>query len=103
MARPSSRWPDTWADTTTPHGKLMVTVLGGLAEFERSLIKARSDVGIKRAREAGVRFGRPLKLTKHQRAEALRLLGAGEPQNVVARLLNVDQSTISRLLQRVAQ
>jgi DNA invertase Pin-like site-specific DNA recombinase len=91
------------ADTTTPHGKLMVTVLGGLAEFERSLIKARSDVGIKRAREAGVRFGRPLKLTKHQRAEALRLLGAGEPQNVVARLLNVDQSTISRLLQRVAQ
>src|SRR6516225_2065388 len=38
---------DTWADTTTPHGRLMVTVLGGLAEFERSLIKARTDVGIK--------------------------------------------------------
>jgi DNA invertase Pin-like site-specific DNA recombinase len=41
---------DTWADTTTPHGRLMLTILGGLAEFERSLIKARTDVGIKRAR-----------------------------------------------------
>jgi len=50
---------DTWADTTTPHGRLMLTILGGLAEFERSLIKARTDVGIKRAREAGIRFGRP--------------------------------------------
>ena len=41
---------DHWADTTTPHGRLMLTILGGLAEFERSLIKARTDVGIKRAR-----------------------------------------------------
>jgi DNA invertase Pin-like site-specific DNA recombinase len=32
---------DAWADTTTPHGRLMLTILGGLAEFERSLIKAR--------------------------------------------------------------
>src|ERR1700692_3658929 len=43
---------DTWSDTTTPHGRLMVTILGGLAEFERSLIKARCDVGIARARAA---------------------------------------------------
>jgi DNA invertase Pin-like site-specific DNA recombinase len=34
---------DAWADTTTPHGRLMLTVLGGLAEFERELIKARTD------------------------------------------------------------
>jgi DNA invertase Pin-like site-specific DNA recombinase len=88
---------DTWADTTTPHGRLMVTVLGGLAEFERSLIKSRTDVGIKRAREAGIRFGRPPKLTKHQQDHALKLINAGEPQSAVARLLNVDQSTISRL------
>jgi DNA invertase Pin-like site-specific DNA recombinase len=70
---------DTWADTTTAHGKLMITILGGLAEFERSLIKARTDVGIRRAREAGIRFGRPPKLTKHQQEQALRLLDAGEP------------------------
>jgi DNA invertase Pin-like site-specific DNA recombinase len=88
---------DHWANTTTPHGRLMVTILGGLAEFERSLIKARTDVGIKRARDAGIPFGRPPKLTPHQRIEALRLLDAGEPQSAVARLLNVDQSTISRL------
>jgi DNA invertase Pin-like site-specific DNA recombinase len=93
---------DTWADnTTTPHGRLMLTILGGLAEFERSLIKARTDVGIKRAREAGIRFGRPPKLTKHQQEQAMKLLEQGEPQRVVARLLNVDQSTISRLAARV--
>jgi DNA invertase Pin-like site-specific DNA recombinase len=93
---------DTWADTTTPHGRLMLTILGGLAEFERSLIKARTDVGIRRAREAGIRFGRPSKLTKHQQEQALKLLDAGEPQAAVARLLNVDQSTISRLAARAA-
>jgi DNA invertase Pin-like site-specific DNA recombinase len=75
-------------------------VLGGLAEFERSLIKARTDVGIKRARELGVAFGRPHKLTKHQQEQALKLLDAGEPQSAVARLLAVDQSTISRLAAR---
>jgi DNA invertase Pin-like site-specific DNA recombinase len=55
---------DAWADTTTPHGRLMLTVLGGLAEFERSLIKARRDDGRKRAKAKGVRFG-PSKLTQH--------------------------------------
>ena len=52
---------DAWADTTTPHGKLMLTVLGGLAEFERELIRARTSEGRKRAQERGVRFGRPRK------------------------------------------
>jgi DNA invertase Pin-like site-specific DNA recombinase len=93
---------DTWADTTTPHGRLMVTVLGGLAEFERSLIKARTDVGIKRAREAGIRFGRPPKLTRHQQDHALKMLADGEPQSAVARVLGVDQSTISRLAANIA-
>src|SRR5262249_38867449 len=54
---------DLWADTTTPHGKLMVTVLGGLAEFERELIRARTDDGRKPAKARGVRFGRPQALT----------------------------------------
>lgn len=60
---------DPWADTTTAHGKLMVTVLGGLAEFERHLILARTSEGRKRAQARGVRFGRKLKLTPHQRAK----------------------------------
>jgi DNA invertase Pin-like site-specific DNA recombinase len=48
---------DAWADTTTPHGKLLLTVLGGLAEFERGLIRARTDDGRKRAKARGVKFG----------------------------------------------
>ena len=88
---------DNWADTTTPHGKLMLTVLGGLAEFERSLIAARTGEGRKRAQERGVRFGRPRKLTAHQRQEALQRIAAGETQADVARLLNVSPPTISRL------
>jgi hypothetical protein len=51
---------DTWADTTTPHGRLMLTVLGGLAEFERELIRARTGEGRSRAKARGVRFGRNL-------------------------------------------
>ena len=88
---------DNWADTTTPHGKLMLTVLGGLAEFERSLIAARTGEGRKRAQERGVRFGRPRKLTAHQRQEVLQRIAAGETQADIARLLNVSPPTISRL------
>ena len=56
---------DTWADTTTPHGRLMLTVLGGLAEFERELIRARTGDGRVRAKARGVKFGRPSALTAH--------------------------------------
>jgi DNA invertase Pin-like site-specific DNA recombinase len=90
---------DTWADTTTPHGRLMLTVLGGLAEFERELIRARTGEGRKRAQARGVRFGRPPKLTPHQRQEALARLRAGETQTDIARTYNVDATTIGRLLQ----
>jgi DNA invertase Pin-like site-specific DNA recombinase len=88
---------DTWADTTTPHGRLMLTVLGGLAEFERELIRARTGEGRKRAQDRGVRFGRPPKLTPHQRQEALARLAAGETQADVARTYAVDPTTIGRL------
>jgi DNA invertase Pin-like site-specific DNA recombinase len=88
---------DSWADTTTPHGRLMLTVLGGLAEFERELIRARTGEGRKRAKDRGVKFGRPSALTAHQRAEALQRLVNGEAQADVARTFNVSQATISRL------
>src|SRR5262250_2477658 len=88
---------DAWADTTTPHGKLMLTVLGGLAEFERELIRARTGEGRKRAQERGVRFGRPRKLTAHQRDEALQRLRQGETQADIASSYAVDPATISRL------
>src|SRR5262249_34199576 len=57
---------DAWADTTTAHGRLMLTILGGLAEFERELIRARTGDGRARAKARGVRFGRPAALTPHQ-------------------------------------
>jgi DNA invertase Pin-like site-specific DNA recombinase len=88
---------DAWADTTTTHGRLMLTVLGGLAEFERELIRARTDEGRKRAQARGVRFGRKLKLTAHQIAEALRRREAGEALIEIGRSYNVSHSTISRL------
>ena len=88
---------DTWADTTTPHGRLMLTVLGGLAEFERELILARTGEGRARAKARGVKFGPKPKLTRHQRAEAIQRLVEGETAADVARSYNVDRSTISRL------
>jgi DNA invertase Pin-like site-specific DNA recombinase len=88
---------DTWADITTPHGRLMLTVLGGLAEFERELIRARTGEGRKRAKANGVKFGRPAALTPHQRQEALQRLANGNAQADVARTFNVSQATISRL------
>ena len=75
----------------------MLTVLGGLAEFERELIRARTDDGRKRAKARGVKFGRPVKLTAHQREEATQRLSNGEAQADVARSFNVSQATISRL------
>jgi DNA invertase Pin-like site-specific DNA recombinase len=88
---------DAWADTTTPHGRLLVTMLAGIAEFERELIKARTGEGRTRAKARGVKFGRPPSLTAHQHQEALQRLAAGETQADVARTYNVSQATISRL------
>jgi DNA invertase Pin-like site-specific DNA recombinase len=88
---------DAWANTTTPHGRLMLTVLGGLAEFERELIRARTGEGRKRAQDRGVRFGRPPKLSAYQRQEALARLAAGETQADVARTFSLSTATISRL------
>src|SRR5262249_40240226 len=88
---------DGWADTTTPHGRLMLTVLGGLAEFERELIRARTGEGRKRAKASGVKFGRPSALTANQRQEAIQRLAQGAAQVDVARAYGVSQATISRL------
>ena len=88
---------DTWADTTTSHGRLMLTVLGGLAEFERDLIRARTGEGRERAKARGVKMGRKPKLTPHQRAEAIKRRAAGEPMRDIGKSFNVSHSTISRL------
>jgi DNA invertase Pin-like site-specific DNA recombinase len=88
---------DAWADTTTPHGRLLVTMLGGIGEFERELIRSRTGEGRARARARGVKFGRKPKLTPHQQQEARARLAADERVTDIARSYNVSHSTISRL------
>lgn len=94
---------DTWADTTTSHGRLMLTMLAGLAEFERELIRARTTEGRKRAKERGQHMGRPPKLTPHQRHEAIRRREQGkESLTEIGRSYNVSAATISRLHRKAA-
>jgi DNA invertase Pin-like site-specific DNA recombinase len=88
---------DPIVDTTSPHGKLILAVLAALAEFERSMILARTSEGRQRAKARGVRFGRKPKLTAHQMAEALARREAGEALVEIGRSYNVSHSTISRL------
>lgn len=89
---------DAWADTTTPHGRLMVTMLAGLAEFERDLIRTRTGEGRARAKARGQSLGRPFKLTAHQRHEAIKRRESGrESLAEIGRSYDVSAATISRL------
>jgi DNA invertase Pin-like site-specific DNA recombinase len=89
---------DAWADTTTSHGRLMVTFLGGIAEFERELIRARTSEGRARAKANGKHLGRPFKLTPHQQKEAINRRDRGdETLAEIGRTYNVSAATISRL------
>lgn len=90
----------TWADTTTPHGRLLLTVLGGLAEFERELIRARTSQGRRRAVEAGVKLGRRSNLSAYQQAEVIKRREDGESLTVLARSYGVTHPTIIRALRR---
>ena len=75
----------------------MLIVLGGIAEFERSLILERTNEGRAKAKAEGTVFGRKPKLTYHQRQEAIARRNAGEPIVSIARSYNVHHSMISRL------
>jgi DNA invertase Pin-like site-specific DNA recombinase len=87
---------EPWANTNTPIGKLMLTVLGGIAEFERSLIALRTADGRERAKNAGVRFGPKPKLTHHQIQEVIKRKELGESCRFLARSYGVSANTISR-------
>lgn len=83
---------DAWADTASPTGKLILTVLGGLAEFERSLIAERTAEGRERARRAGRRMGRPPKLSEYQKQAVLRMRHEGYNNADIARMLGVSRA-----------
>src|SRR5215813_20156 len=84
-------------DTTSAHGKLLLNILGSIAEFERELIRSRTSEGRSRAKARGVRFGRKPALTEFQRQEALARRATGETLADIGRTYGVSHSTISRL------
>ena len=88
---------DKWADTTTSHGRLMLTVLAGLAEFERGLIRARTGEGRARAVARGVKNGAPAEAHAAQLQEAKRRGQGEETLADIGRSYNVSAATISRL------
>ncbi len=89
-------------DTTTAAGRMMLQMLGAFAEFERSMVRERTRLGLQAARERGRVGGRQPKLTSHQRAEAVKMVTTGAKSAAeVARLFRVHRSSISRLLAQV--
>jgi DNA invertase Pin-like site-specific DNA recombinase len=88
---------DPMLDTTSAHGRLILAVLGALAEFERSMILARTADGRKRAMDRGVQFGRKPKLSAFQMQEAMTRRANGESLADIGRSYGVSHSTISRL------
>src|SRR5271165_4784538 len=88
---------EPWADTGTSTGRLMIAVLGGLADVERDLIRTRTAEGRSRAQQRGQHMGRPSKLTDAQKAEARRRRAEGATLAELARSYDVGKSTISRL------
>jgi len=89
---------EPWADTTTPAGRMVLTVFAGLAEFERELIRERTGTGRTAAMKRGVRFGRPASLQPDQAALARRLLAEGQSAREVAKTFGVHKATIYRTL-----
>ena len=86
-------------DTTTPAGRMMLQMLGAFAEFERSMVRERTRMGLQAARERGRVGGRLPKLTAHQRGEAIKMVESGSKTGAeVARLFRVHRSSISRLI-----
>ena len=89
---------DAWCDTTSPHGKLMLTMLAGLAEFERSLIMCRTQAGIARAREKGTPFGRPARLAASEKRKIAERYAAGATMAELAADYSCAIGTIHRAL-----
>jgi DNA invertase Pin-like site-specific DNA recombinase len=86
-------------ETESPHGRMVMQILGVFAEFERAIVKERTKVGLARARAAGRIGGPKFKMSPAQQQAAMDMMNAGDKtQSDVAKLFNVDRSTISRLM-----
>ena len=89
---------EPWADTTSPAGRMVLTVFAGIAEFERALIHQRTSSGRVAAKARGVRFGRPPKLTSDQIALGGRVVEEGTSVREAAKLLKCHHATLYRAL-----
>ena len=90
---------EPWADTTSPSGRMVMTIFAGIAEFERTLILSRTTDGRIAAKARGVAFGRPKKLRPDQRELARELVREGKSISAVARIFNVHPATIYRVIE----
>jgi DNA invertase Pin-like site-specific DNA recombinase len=90
---------EPWADTASPAGKMVMTIFGGIAEFERGLILSRTRDGRQAAMARGVAFGRPRKMLPEQRELARQLILEGKSISAVARTFNVHPATIYRCVE----
>jgi len=89
---------EPWADTTSPAGRMVLTVFAGIAEFERTLILGRTSAGREAAKQRGVRFGRPPALTPDQVALGRRLVNEGTSVRAAAKVLRCHHATLYRAL-----
>ena len=89
---------ESWCDTTTDAGRLMLAIMGGIAEFEPGLIRKRCEEGIERAKAKGVTFGRKRKLDKNMVRAAAERYAKGETMAELAEVYGVSEPTIWRAL-----
>jgi DNA invertase Pin-like site-specific DNA recombinase len=90
---------DSWCDTTSDVGRLVLAIMGGIAEFERELIRKRCQAGIERAKAKGTKFGRPFVLDAGQRRKIAERYASGETMAALAREYDCGEATIWRALQ----
>ena len=88
-------------DTTTAAGRMMMQMVGSFAEFERSMLKERTLIGLEKARREGRVGGRRPKLSAIQQQEIIRMVTSGNQTAAdAARMFNVHPATITRLMQK---
>ena len=91
-------------DTTTPAGRMMMQMVGAFPEFEREMIRERTQAGLQAARAAGRTGGRPPKLTKQQRQDIADNVLSGRKSGAdMARLYSISETTVSRIVSRARQ
>lgn len=90
-------------DTTTPEGRLFLTIVGGMAEFERELMRERTKAGVAAAKANGKRLGRPAAIDDDKLAAILARKAKGQSASDIAKALGVGRSTVYRALTEAEQ